>query len=90
MVVLSPHPGHGNPGHSTHIEGVVCVRPTEESKAWTPEPPPTMSQSEEAASLSLISIMFCAKVFSEPDSSCPPDLASNASTIATFTMLASS
>ena len=42
-----------NPGHSTHVEGLVFVKPTDESNDWMPELAPTISQSEVAASLSL-------------------------------------
>ena len=90
VVVVRPHPGQGNPGHSTHAEGVVLVSPAVASNEPSPDVPPASSQRFVAASLSLSSIIVCANGCSETERPCPPESASSVSRILTLTMLASS
>jgi hypothetical protein len=44
MVVVRPHPGHGNPAHSTHADGEVSSRPAAALNDRIAFAPPTVSE----------------------------------------------
>src|SRR6201999_3201374 len=71
VVVLRPQPGQGKPGHCTHEDGSVWVRPAEVSNDAICDGPPASSHRVVAASLSLSSIISRASEVSDADK--PPE-----------------